>query len=129
MQKLIKLTLIIRNLYRFRGFKGTVQFNDEVRDESPRFNKLIAYIPQDEELRLPLTVMENMMIAADLKLGYSVSTEYKVSQVKEILEVLGLQHTHHTMTGRLSGGQRKRLAIALELLSNPPIIFLDEPTT
>lgn len=115
--------------YIFRGFKGTVQFNDEVRDESPRFNKLIAYIPQDEELRLPLTVMENMMIAADLKLGYSVSTEYKVSQVKEILEVLGLQHTHHTMTGRLSGGQRKRLAIALELLSNPPIIFLDEPTT
>lgn len=115
--------------YITKGFSGTVKCNGEERDGSARFKKLVAYIPQDEELRLSLTVMENMMIAADLKLGYTVTPEHKVEQVMDLLEVLGLEKHCHTMAGRLSGGQRKRLAIALELLSNPPILFLDEPTT
>lgn len=62
---------------------GVVKINDEVRDESARFRKLIAYIPQDEEIRMALTAKESMMFAANLKLGYSVSTEYKVQQVKK----------------------------------------------
>lgn len=111
------------------GSSGKVSVNDEIRDGSPRFKKLVAYIPQEEEVRLSLTVFENMIMAADLKLGYSVSQDYKVQQVKELLEVLGLEGSLQTVTSRLSGGQRKRLAIALELLSNPPIVFLDEPTT
>ncbi|XP_022899881.1 ATP-binding cassette sub-family G member 1 [Onthophagus taurus] len=115
--------------YITRGSEGTIMMNDSVRDESPKFRKLVAYIPQDEELRLSLTAIENMTVAAHLKLGYSVSTEYKMKQVVQIMQLLGLQECHNTMTQRLSGGQRKRLAIALELLSNPPIIFLDEPTT
>ncbi|KAJ8968294.1 hypothetical protein NQ317_000254 [Molorchus minor] len=112
-----------------RGSSGTVKLNDTVRDQSPRFRKLSSYIPQDEELRLALTTKEAMTFAAHLKLGYTVSSEYKMQQVTEILELLGLDQCHHTLTSRLSGGQRKRLAVALELLSNPPILFLDEPTT
>ncbi|CAH1370906.1 unnamed protein product [Tenebrio molitor] len=112
-----------------RGSSGAVKLNETVRDQSPRFRKLSAYIPQDEELRMALTVKEAMTFAANLKLGYTVSSEYKSQQVLELLEMLGLDGSHHTLTSRLSGGQRKRLAVALELLSNPPILFLDEPTT
>lgn len=77
-----------------------------------------------------LTVRETMMYAADLKLGFDdLTTKQKTEIVEEIIHTLRLDKTVDTDCSQLSGGEKKRLSIAQELLNNPPVLFLDEPTT
>lgn len=62
-------------------------------------------------------------------LNFNLCCMYCLFQIDEILSTLNLLHTKNTKCSNLSGGQRKRVSIALEMLDNPSIIFLDEPTT
>lgn len=114
-----------------RGSGGLVYVNGEDRriPGIHNFLRLSCYIQQDDALRPLLTVNESMMIAAHLKLGIRIPLQKKKEQVHEILLMLGLSNHHNTLTKQLSGGQKKRLSVALEMITNPPVLFLDEPTT
>ncbi|KYN06508.1 PREDICTED: ATP-binding cassette sub-family G member 1-like [Cyphomyrmex costatus] len=114
--------------YRCTGIGGSININGQLRNMH-EFKKITCYIMQNDLTQPNLTVFEAMSFAADLKLGRRKSKSEKRAAIDEILSTLRLTRTRDTVTDRLSGGERKRLTIALELVNNPPVIFLDEPTT
>ncbi|XP_026315469.1 ATP-binding cassette sub-family G member 4 [Hyposmocoma kahamanoa] len=114
--------------YRITGIGGAVFINGRGRNMK-RFKRMSCYIQQDDRLQGLLTVSENMALAADLKLPTTLDKYEKGEAIEDILTSLGLYEHMNTRAAQLSGGQRKRLSIALELINNPLIMFLDEPTT
>lgn len=110
------------------GVTGMIKTNGHPR-QLKLFHKLCSYIMQEDLIQPHLSVQEAMEVAANLKLGNELKKEEKLLAIEEVLRTLGLLTCRNTRTECLSGGQRKRLSIALELVNNPPVIFLDEPTT
>jgi len=91
----------------------------------------IGYVPQDDIVHLELTVDTTLYYAAKLRLADDASSSDIRERINEILVSLNLNDPviRNTTIKNLSGGQRKRVSIAVELLNKPAILFLDEPTS
>ncbi|KAK8657091.1 hypothetical protein V6N13_035348 [Hibiscus sabdariffa] len=99
------------------------------------YMKMISsYVMQDDQLFPMLTVQETFMFAAEVRLPPSISREEKKKRVNELLKQLGLETTAHTYIGDegrrgVSGGERRRVSIGIDIIHKPSLLFLDEPTS
>ena len=87
----------------------------------------VGFVPQSEMMRGKNTVYNTLMDAAKLRLPMDVSPEDLKSRVDEVMEIFGLKPVKNNLVEKLSGGQKKRLSISMEFISNPSLFILDEP--
>lgn len=88
----------------------------------------IGYVPQDDIIHVELTVQQCLYYAAKLRIE-NANDEFVNKQIEKVLSQLNILETRYQRVSSLSGGQRKRVSIAVELLNDPYILFLDEPTS
>ncbi len=93
------------------------------------FNTQLGYVPQDDIVHRDLTVERALYYAAKMRLPRDFTEEQIQQRINEVLEEVELAGRRELLIRKLSGGQRKRVSIALELLANPSLFFLDEPTS
>lgn len=114
--------------------KGHVWINGiDIHNEKNKAEGIIGMVPQDDLLIEELTVFQNLFYNA--KLCFDNLTDYEITEkVNTVLQDLGLYEARNLKVGSplektISGGQRKRLNIALELIREPSVLFVDEPTS
>ncbi|NWI55575.1 ABCG2 protein, partial [Calyptomena viridis] len=102
--------------------------------QPPNFKCISGYVVQDDVVMGTMTVRENLQFSAALRLPSSISFKEKEERVTQIINELGLSNVADAKVGTelirgVSGGERKRTNIGMELITEPPVLFLDEPTT
>ena len=87
----------------------------------------IGFVPQQDLVRGNDTVLNTLLDSASLRLPSEFSAAERRQRVDEVLAIFGLTPVQGSLVQKLSGGQRKRLSIAMEFISNPSLFILDEP--
>jgi ABC-type multidrug transport system ATPase subunit/pSer/pThr/pTyr-binding forkhead associated (FHA) protein/ABC-type multidrug transport system permease subunit len=110
--------------------EGTVRYDgrDLYRDYA-ELRQRIGLVPQDDILHTQLTVRRALSFAAELRFPGDTEKSERAQRVDEVISELGLEQRADQVISSLSGGQRKRVSVALELLTKPSLLFLDEPTS
>nr|GMD10645.1 ABC transporter G family member 17-like [Ipomoea batatas]GMD11849.1 ABC transporter G family member 17-like [Ipomoea batatas] len=115
------------------SLEGSVRINGKPVTTS--YMKMISsYVMQDDQLFAMLTVFETFMFAAEVRLPPSIPRDEKKKRVNELLDQLGLTSCAHTYIGDegrrgVSGGERRRVSIGIDIIHKPSLLFLDEPTS
>lgn len=89
----------------------------------------MGYVPQEDIIHTELTVAAALGYAARLRLSPAISQVRREAAVATVIRQVGLEERAHVRIAKLSGGQRKRASVAVELLTRPAILYLDEPTS
>lgn len=110
--------------------EGTVFYNgQDYYRHLAAFSMQLGYVPQEDIIHRDLTVERALYYAAKLRLPQDFTEAQIEQRIDEVLDDVEIKHRRSLLISRLSGGQRKRVSIALELLAKPSIFFLDEPTS
>ena len=100
---------------------------DDIYTEYSQMLFDIGFVPQQDLMRGHDTVLLTLSDAASLRIPTGVSAEEKKQRIEKVLDQFGLKSVESSLVEKLSGGQRKRLSIAMEFISDPSLFILDEP--
>lgn len=119
-----KTTLINMLSTQINPTSGKATINGlDLKNDSLEIRKIINISPQESAIAKNLTVRENLKL---------ISTLYEIDnpeeKIEQVIDEFGLREKENTLCKKLSGGQCRRLSIALAIITNPKILFLDEPT-
>lgn len=117
----------------YANVSGTVRFNG-VEGNYEEYKTVMGFVPQDDIVHEGLTVGEQIRFSADLRNPKEMTAGRRKLIYEDVLEVMQLSTIQNSIVGGLekrgiSGGQRKRVSIGLELAADPTMLFLDEPTS
>jgi ABC-type multidrug transport system ATPase subunit/pSer/pThr/pTyr-binding forkhead associated (FHA) protein len=130
-----KTTLLEMLTGQRRPSEGQVLVNGvDLHDNRASLAERIGYVPQEDVMHRDLTVFEVLLHAAVMRLPGDLPRSAVVDHVDKLITRMGIAHIRDNLIGGeavrgISGGQRKRVNIAIELITEPPLLFLDEPTS
>lgn len=112
---------------------GDVRLNGRAYNKN-LLKSMSGYVMQDDLVQAMLTVNETLRYTASLRMSKTFTRAEREARVEEVMKLMGIEYCRDVIVGDsrnkgISGGERKRLCVAMELLTKPQLLFLDEPTS